>query len=239
MGNRKIMLSLTTTPGSDWRAKVEEIDKLGLKEIALFPTCLEISERKELYALLEKTGLKQIPHVHLRNDDMDENELKYFTEKYNTQVFNLHPKAESYDFIEKHGKYRKMIYVENLYRVINYELFNEEIFEKYEIAGICLDTAHLKSEQLIFPENYKERIRMLEKFSIGCNHISAIMAKSYNWEGVEIFDTHMLSDFSELDYLKEFPGKYFSDFVSIELENSFEQQLEAKKYIESIINSKK
>ena len=32
--NQKILLGLTTTKGSDWRGKVKEIDKLGLKEIA-------------------------------------------------------------------------------------------------------------------------------------------------------------------------------------------------------------
>ena len=58
MGNKKILLGLTTTPGSDWRKKVSEIDKLGLKELALFPTCLNEQERKELYGLLEKTKLK-------------------------------------------------------------------------------------------------------------------------------------------------------------------------------------
>jgi len=239
MANRKILLGLTTTQGSDWREKAHEIEKFSLKEIALFPNCLGSKDRKELYALLEKTGLEQIPHVHLRDDDMDEDELDYFIKKYKTQVFNVHPKTESYKFIEEHSKYREMIYIENLYRAVKYERFSEEEFKKYEVAGICLDLAHLRSEQLIFPENYKKRKKILEKFPIGCNHISAIAKKPYIWKGIEIFDTHRLSNFSELDYLKEFPEKYFSNIISIELENPFKEQLEAKKYIEIIINSKK
>ena len=30
----KILLGLTTTPGSDWQEKIKEIDRLGLKEVA-------------------------------------------------------------------------------------------------------------------------------------------------------------------------------------------------------------
>jgi hypothetical protein len=237
MGNRKLLLGLTTTSGSDWREKTKEIDRFQIKEIALFPTCLGPEERKELYALLEKTGLERIPHVHLRDDDMGENELEYLVKKYDTRVFNIHPKKEAYEFLERSGKFRGNIYIENLYRVISYEQFNDELFKKYNVAGICLDMTHLRSEQLIFPENYKKRVELIEKYPIGCNHISGIVKKPYIWEGCEIFDTHMLSDLSELDYLKGFPRKYFSEIVSIELENSFEEQLGAKKYIENIINN--
>jgi hypothetical protein len=63
---RKILLGLTTTPRSDWREKIREIDELGLEEAALFPTFIHLPERKELYGLLEKTGIKKAPHVHLR-----------------------------------------------------------------------------------------------------------------------------------------------------------------------------
>ena len=67
---KKILLGLTTiTPGGEWRNKIKEIDELGLKEIALFPTCLKIDERKELYQLLEKTKLKKI---NSKNENIDD-----------------------------------------------------------------------------------------------------------------------------------------------------------------------
>jgi len=239
MRDRKILLGLTTTPGSDWRAKVEEIDKLGLKEIALFPTCLGPDDRKELYALIEKTGLKQIPHVHLR-DDMESWEIDYFIKKFNTRVFNVHPNKDGLKFIKNNSKYRSLMYIENLYTPPAKENFKEEIFVENKLAGICGDLSHLKAEQLLYPDLYSETINLFEKYPIGCNHISAVTEKPYLWKnGAMIQDSHKLSDQKELDYLKEFPGKYFSDIVSIELENSFEQQLEVKKYIENIINSKK
>jgi hypothetical protein len=239
MGNRKILLGLTTTPGSDWRAKVEEIDKLGLKEIALFPTCLGPDDRKELYALLEKTGIENIPHVHLR-DDMESWEIDLFIEKYSANVFNIHPNHKGFELIKNNAKYRSLIYIENLYTPPAKEYFKEEIFVENKLAGICGDLSHLKAEQLLYPDLYSETINLFEKYPIGCNHISAVTAEPYLWKnGAMIQDSHFLSNQKELDYIKEFPGKYFSDFVSIELENSFKEQLEAKKYIESIINSKK
>jgi hypothetical protein len=237
MENRKVLLGLTTTPGSDWRAKTQEIDKLGIKELALFPTCLGSEERKELYALLEKTGLKKIPHVHLRGEDTKEDELRYLVGKYNTRAFNVHPTAAAYEFLGRSLKFRRIIYIENLYHGVGSILFSKEMFEKHKVSGVCLDTAHLRSEYLLFPENHKRHVELIEKYPIRCNHISGVVKKSYSWRGLEVFDTHMLSDLSELDYLKSFPKKYFSDIISIKLENSLKEQLGAKKYIEHIINN--
>jgi hypothetical protein len=239
MGNRKILLGLTTTEGSDWRAKTQEIDELGIKEVALFPTCLEPDERQELYSLLEKTGLERIPHVHLRGEDTSDDELEYLFERYKTQVFNIHPTIEAYEFLARSTKFQKIIYIENLYHGVCIEQFSEEMFQKYKVSGVCLDTAHLRSEKLLFPENYKKHVKLIEKYPIRCNHISGIVKKSFIWRGLKVFDTHMLTDLFELDYLKDFPKKYFSDFISVELENSLKEQLEAKKYIENIINNTK
>lgn len=89
MNKKEILLGLTTTPKSNWIRKIDQIDEYKIKKIALFPTFLKIEDRKELYDLLEKTCLEEIPHVHLR-DDMEEWELEMYIQKYNTQVFNIH-----------------------------------------------------------------------------------------------------------------------------------------------------
>ncbi len=87
---KNILLGLTTiTVGGEWKKKVKEIDELGVKEIALFPTGLNIAERKELYQLLENTKLEKIPHVHLR-DDMKCDELDYLVNRFKAEVFNVH-----------------------------------------------------------------------------------------------------------------------------------------------------
>ena len=155
MEKRKILQGLTTTfqngDKDQWRKKIAEIDKLEIKEIALFPTVLKRKERKELYVLLEKTGIERVPHVHLRDDDMEKEELDYLVERYKVQVFNLHPTKKAFAFFEKYPKYRGMTFIENLYQVVKNERFSENDFQEHKAAGICLDMAHLRSEQLLFP----------------------------------------------------------------------------------------
>ena len=63
-----ILPTITTTWGSNWRVKIKEINEIGLKEIALFPTCLPKEKRKELYRLLEDSNIESIPLVHIRSD---------------------------------------------------------------------------------------------------------------------------------------------------------------------------
>jgi len=57
----QFLVSITTTKGADWEARIKEIDKLKIKKLALFVTCVNEKERKKLYQALEKTSLKEIP----------------------------------------------------------------------------------------------------------------------------------------------------------------------------------
>ena len=99
---KKILLGLTTiTPKEEWKNKVKEIDELGIKEVALFPTCLNLEERKELYRLLENTKLERIPHVHIREEDTESWELDYLVKRYKTQVFNTHMPVELKGFLNR------------------------------------------------------------------------------------------------------------------------------------------
>jgi len=242
---RKILLSLTTTGEnskvSKWRERILEINRLKIEEIAFFPTCLKQKERRELYKRLENSSIRKIPHVHIRTD-FEDWEMDYFLRRFRTEIFNIHPRPEALKWRET--KYWKKIFLENLYyypKPNSRDLFTKEAFKKYSIAGICLDLTHLASEKKIFPENYSKTVRLIKKHKIGCNHISGMGSKIYKEKrsGLMIYETHFLESLNQLEYLKRMPIEYFSNIVSIELENSFEQQLEAKKYIESIINSKK
>jgi len=242
---RKILLSLTTTnensKASNWKEKIQEINKLKIEEIAFFPTCLKQKERKELYKYLENSNIKKIPHVHIRTD-FEEWELSYFVRNFGTEIFNIHPMPEALKW-EK-TKYWKNLFFENMYhypKPNSRSLFTKEAFKKYSIAGVCLDLSHLVSEKMIFPKNYSKTFELIKKHKIGCNHISGMKNKLYkeNRSGLMIYETHFLESLDQLEYLKSLPIKFFSDIISIELENSFEQQMEAKKYIENIINNKK
>jgi hypothetical protein len=228
MANKKILLGLTTTLDSDWRGKIKEIDKLNLKEIALFPTFLKPAERRELYELLEKTGLESIPHVHLRGEDMPTSELDYFVEKYHTKVFNIHSPREfpvNYDY----SKYKQILYLENTGFIPNENEINSLG------NGLCVDFSHWSGAKKANQPIYEGFEKMVEKFTIGCGHISAVLDKlTYYPNGWASYDSHTFKSLSEFDYIKNYL-KYIPDTISIELENSFEEQLKVKEYLEKII----
>lgn len=236
MANKKILLGLTTITPGQWKNKVKEIDQLELKEIALFPTCLDIEQRQELYGMMEKTKLENIPHVHLREQDMDRRELDYLIKRFKTQVFNIHAGKRTMDFLEKNKKYRDRIYVENTHSID--DDFSEAL--KY-CAGVCFDLSHWESYGFIKKEeSYKILPDLLKKHKIGINHISAVkknLTSHYDHIfGLDFYDysDHDLAELSEVDYVKKYKN-YLANIISIELENPLERQMEVKKYLESII----
>lgn len=232
---RKILPGLTTTPRSDWREKVREIDKLGLKEVALFPTFLEMDERKELYDLLEKTHLESIPHVHLR-DDMEERELDHFLKRWQSQAFNIHSTRAGSDLLER-TSHSGIIFIENLFRIDEYYIKNVQ-----SSGGICVDFSHWHDNgKFQNNEGYDQFERLIKKHKVGCCHISAVISEPFEYIDPKsgkvrmVRDDHFLSDLSQLDYMKDYV-QYLPQYVSIELENPFEKQLEAKEYLEKIFN---
>ena len=231
MGNSKILLGLTTTPGSDWKDKIEECRKFNITEVALFPTFLKLQERQELYELLKKSTIKSIPHVHLRSD-METWELDLFIKKYGTQVFNVHPLKSKYNFdYEKLSRYKDMIYLEN----------QEHIPTDNEIkmfAGYCIDFTHWASDfikgSITRKKSYRNFEEKIRKFGVGVGHVSAIRS----FLGFLNYDSHMMHELKDLDYMKNYLD-FLPPIISLELENTFEEQLDAKAYLEEIVNSKK
>lgn len=223
----EILLGLTTTPASDWRGKVEEMKKFGIKRIALFPTFLDIEERKDLYALLEQIEGLEIPHVHLRHQDFEPWEMKMFESKYKTQLYNVHPNIKLNAQIEK---FSSQIYVENMFNLIE-----DGYLEKF--AGLCLDTEHFHRSKIQAPRAYRQIAELMDKFKVGCCHISP-QRKNKNIIKRVLLGAwrHYLLSMDEIDYVIEYK-KYLPEFISLELENSFAQQLEVKKYIEKNILS--
>lgn len=235
-GGRRIFPTITTTRGSDWRGKIDEINKLGIKEAALFPTCLDLREREELYELLKKSCLKKIPYVHLRSD-MPAEEMGFLIEEFGTEVFNLHTNRE-FPLTQNYSKYAKDIFIENIY----FPLSEPEV-EKF--GGICIDFSHLENDRLLYQEKFKHNIQLIEKFRIGCNHISVIKKEARTDPDNKYdkfnkrYDSHEFSDLSEFDYLNNYPLSYFSNYVAIEIENSIGEQLLAKEYLEKLIDKLK
>ena len=227
-----ILPTVTTISGMKWMDKIDEINRLELEEIAIFPTCLDAEKRKKLYGMLERSSVKRIPYVHLRCD-MDIAEMEYLMRRFETKVFNIHTSRE-FPFQCDYSKYAGLIYVENIY----YPLDEEEI---KKFAGICVDFSHLENDRLLYKEKYEHNVSLIEKYKIGCNHLSAIKKETSHDDGSKYdrlnirYDSHELGDLAEYDYLKNYPRRFFSDYLAIELENSIERQLEAKKYLEKLI----
>lgn len=237
MLKHKILLGLTTTPGSDWKEKVKECEKFSIQEIALFPTSLDFEKRKELYALLENSPVKSIPHVHLRTD-MEIEELDYLANKFGTQIFNIHPRKNIHSFAVDFGKYAPLIYIENVGEV-------PEAEELDEFGGLCVDFSHWQDEILKNNSKYVSEMEgAVKKYRIGCSHISGVVSTLGNIRDTkfseviyETYGRHTVKDLNEINYIKNFI-KYLPDIISIELENSFEEQLKVKEYLEKIIKEK-
>jgi hypothetical protein len=230
----KFIPTITTTSGSNWKEKFREIEALKIEEVALFLTCLTKEQRKNLYEVLKNSSIKRIPLVHLRSD-MDVSELEFLAKTYDTRVFNTHSERLFPIDNEWLVKYRELICIENTYDA---PLDPEEI-KKY--GGICLDFAHLENLRLLDNERYKKEIEVLSKFPIKCNHVSVIK-KEFSFVDSKTrklqYDSHHLDDFSELDYLKNYPVQYFSDYCAIELDNKISEQIEAINYINGFMGSR-
>lgn len=222
----KILPGITTTKLSDWRAKIKEIKDLGIKEAALFLTCLDEKTREEFFSLIEKSGLEKAPHIHIK-DGMSEKELRYLKERFKTQAFNIHPSNTKHAFHIVSIEFDKMIFVENIG-----EVPSEEELKKY--AGLCLDFAHWENAKLIDCETYKNFDQLVARYPIGCAHISGIRREKKNNEVWESYDDHWIEESSQLDYLKNYRA-YFPSLMSLEMENSIKEQLVFKQYIEEHI----
>ena len=226
----QILPTITTiTPGA-WREKLAEVKKFKLKEVCLFLTCLDKKQREEFYTLLKDTGVERVPFVHLRSD-MSPEEVAFLVRVYQTKIFNTHTKRE-YAPLYDYGKYKKIIYIENVY-----ELFDEE--EVKEFGGVCLDLSHLESDRLLRPDSYQRVIEFLTKYPPQCSHAAAVRKKPFLDEnGYQRYGSHTLTDLSELDYLKKYPLEFFGQMVAVELENTIEEQLKVKEYLSALIKNK-
>lgn len=229
----KVLLGLTTTTHSDWRKKIRDIRKFDLREIALFVTGVGKFEREEIYRKLERSQIEKIPHVHAR-DDFDELEIDYLVERFGVEFFNIHAMESCKHFLSM-KKHLDKIYIENS------PMMSKENFEFYieHTAGVCIDFSHWESFKRKFPhKKYGDFIHVLKTHKIGCCHVSGVKIEPFAVDHNKKFSVHSIDDLYELDYMKKYV-KYLPRYVSLELENSFEQQLQAKKYLEKIIREHK
>ncbi len=225
----KILTSITTT-NKNYIQKIKELEKFKIKEAALFLTLYATQDvRKNIYKNLLKYGITSIPVVHLRSD-MKEKEIEYLIKTFKTKMFNTHPKDHlGLEDSKAIKKYKKLIYLENI----------EICSIKYEIndfAGICLDVSHLHDSILNKKGFPKETIKILKTHKCGFAHISAIKKKAFfdNYQKKATNGSHFFENVNEFNYIKKYK-KYLPKYLALEVENSIEEQLLAKKHIEKIL----
>jgi hypothetical protein len=222
-----IIPGLTTTVRDRIPQFVADLRASDVRTIALFPTAIEPAERTRLYQELESIPNLLIPHVHARTD-FTEAEMDYLVERFKTEVFNIHPRANRHAFGPVPAQYSARLFVENVEEAPEDE-------ELAELGGICPDFSHLETARLHGKDEYVERVlRQLAAFRIGCCHVSAIRVGDPNpWNGG--WDHHSYVDLSNLDYLARY-SRYLPDrWVSLELENSLDEQLAAIPYVERVL----
>jgi hypothetical protein len=232
--DQQILLGLTTTGISRWRDKAEEIRQLNLREVALLPTALKPAERQALYKLLESAGLEAAPYVHLR-DDFTVEEVDYLVGRFKVKALSCHADEKGYALLDKLPKYNSIIYVENFAAENADKLFNPQYFSKHQVSGICLDLAHLEETRRSSKRHYKNVLAMMDKYPVRVTQISGVKTSVLFKMFHKTYVDHSLDSLNDLAYVKQYPPHYFAKLIVLELENSFLEQLEIKKFVESLV----
>lgn len=229
----KFLVSVVTTDKNYFK-KIEELEQLKVKEVALFFTLYGTkSVREKIYKELIKNRIKNVPFVHLR-DDMRLEEVEYLIKNFKTKLFNSHTKYD--DGVRDKRvlkKYKNLIYLEN----------TNQFYMKNEIndyAGICLDVAHLENARRFNKKSYERVCEILKNHKCGVWHVSAIRRKIYRCPYSKIFryDDHTFYSLSEFDYLKKYK-KYLPNYIVLELDNNIKEQIIVKEYINKLFKNKK
>src|SRR3989339_283528 len=130
--SRKIVLGITNNFDGSWRNKLAEINKLKIKEAALFLEQVATKkERQEIYAKLEKSTIERIPLIHIRNN-MQKDELSFLRQRYKKPHFTIH--EDSFKYLDKWRGFHKNFFLE-----LNYDNRLAEYVEINKIGGFCID----------------------------------------------------------------------------------------------------
>jgi len=209
-----VHLCVTTTGQSDWREKIRDLDRLGEKAVSVYPTVLKFPERQEMYEALLASGIKHIPHVHLRGD-MSEEEADFFIENFKTEVFTIH----AADIARFFGwEISQKLFVEFNYSNSKFDLENLNKF-----GGFCVDLCHFYRARERKTAEFGQISEGVKKYRVGCNHISGITPDEDN--------DHFITDIRQFDYLDELPDALFSPYPCLEVENGIADQLRFREYI--------
>lgn len=225
---RRIVPGLTSTRKEGIPAFLTEMERLRVREIALFPTCLSREERWSLYESLERIGGVSCPHVHLRSD-CDADEIAFLGKAFGARAFNVHPASSTHPFGKIPEGMERQFWVENVDHL-------PDAAEAGAMGGLCPDFSHWENAEMLGIPGYDAAMRaLLSRFPVGCCHLSAIRPGERNSWGSG-HDFHSFKELSELDYLAKYAAFLPPGPCSLELENPLAEQLEAARYLSRLLN---
>lgn len=218
---KKILLGITGVGEKDWRSKLDDLNKFGAAEAALFLERFDQVQRKKIYRALLDTTIKKIPFCHIRND-MEVEELAFLESKFKTDYFNIH--ENSFGFLDKWKGFERKLYLEM--NADNY-ISQKVIVEK--IGGFCVDLSHFKIAQTKWSKEFDYTYFRKDKVKFACNHLNG-------WDPKKNTDRHIVKSLKDFDYLKTLPKFLFSEVIALEMDNSISQQVRFKKYLVGLLS---
>jgi len=226
---KKILLSLIASPQTKWKDEITKLSTLGINEIALFINSFSLEQRKEVYRLLSASNLKSIPYVHISND-FEEGEIDYLVTTYGTSILGLSLDNSSLAFIATMIKFTNLIAPENPDNSKFVSMFTDEALSRAGVSGVCLDVSTLEYSRLYSKKQYQLALHVLDHHPLKATQIGPV---SENWFRKTFhLKSRYLKTLADLDYLKNVPQAYLADLLILDLENSLEEQLEVKRYLE-------
>ena len=222
--NKRILVSITGVTDDHWKNKIREINKLGLKRVALFNERFTSKQRRGIYEALLSSCVDEIPFVHGKND-MDKSEFKFLMNNFGTKMFNIH--WNSFKYLDKWKGYHKNLFVE-----LSYHNHLPKSVDVTKIGGFCVDLAHFKCAEEKWTKEFEYIFsnRKHHKY-FKCNHVSG-------YSPFRNTDLHVVRKISSFDYLKSLPRFLFGENIAIEVDNTIVKQLEFKKYLVKLLSKK-
>jgi hypothetical protein len=216
--NHQILVSITGSTNHDWQAKLAEIQKRKIREIALFMECFQPKNKRwNIYRALQKSCVEKIPLVHIRND-MAKDELLFLQKNFKTRYFTIH--EDSFKIMKKWQGFYKNLFLE--FNTDNYLAQNVKI-EK--IGGFCLDLSHFKASEEKWSREFEYVLKNRKNKNIfACNHLNG-----YDYK--KNCDLHTVTSLKQFRYLKTLPKFVFGKVMALEISNSISDQLTLKRHL--------
>lgn len=219
--SEKIFLSITGGENVDWQAKLKEINRLKIDEVAVFLERFDEKERDNFYRFLLRSSIKKVPFVHLR-EDVSKEEIKFFIDKFKTNYFNIH--EAHFKCLDKWKGFWDKLYLE-----MNYDSKIAKDVKVRRIGGFCIDLAHFKSAIARGAEEAYYIYLRRHKIKFTSNHVSG-----YSPEKMR--DLHTVNKPESFDYLTTLPKYVFGKIIALEINNSIKEQIFFKKYISDLLD---